>query len=56
MTLTAVGDEFSWSGAITRVVLPSMLLNTLITPILYVPVRWATTVTAPVGPIVRVPG
>jgi rod shape-determining protein MreD len=56
MTLTAVGDEFSWIQAPVRVVLPAMLLNALLTPIFYVPVRWATTVTTPVGPVVRVPG
>ncbi len=56
MTLTAVGDGFSWPQALVRVLLPAMLLNALLTPIFYLPVRWATTVTAPVGPIVRVPG
>jgi rod shape-determining protein MreD len=56
MTLTAIGDEFSWVQTPLRVVLPAMLLNALLTPIFYVPVRWATTVTTPVGPIVRVPG
>ena len=56
MALTAVGDEFSWLQMLGRVLLPAMLFNALLTPIFYLPVRWATTVTTPVGPIVRVPG
>lgn len=56
MALTAVGDEFAWLQTLVRVLLPAMLLNALLTPIFYLPVRWATTLTAPVGPIVRVPG
>jgi len=56
MALTAAGDEFAWLQTLVQVLLPAMLLNALLTPIFYLPVRWATTLTAPVGPIVRVPG
>lgn len=55
IALTAVGDAFSWPQALIRVLLPSMLFNALLTPIFYVPMRWATTMTTPVGPVMRVP-
>lgn len=56
MILTAVGDGPPWLQTPTRVLLPAALLNALITPIFYLPVRWATALSEMVRPGVRVAG
>jgi rod shape-determining protein MreD len=56
MILTAVGDGSSWLQSPTRVLLPAALFNSLITPIFYLPVRWATTLSEMVRPGMRVAG
>jgi rod shape-determining protein MreD len=56
MVLTAVGDGPPWLQSPLRVLLPAALFNALITPIVYLPVRWATTLSEMVRPGVRVPG
>jgi rod shape-determining protein MreD len=38
--LSLTGDEISASTALLRVVLPGAIVNTLFTPIIYLPVRW----------------
>ena len=55
MVLTAVGDGPPWLQSPLRVVLPATLFNVLLTPILYLPVRWATTLAERVRPSMRVP-
>jgi len=56
MVLTAVGDGPPWLQSPMRVILPAALFNALITPILYLPVRWATTLSEMVRPGMRVAG
>ncbi len=56
MVLTAVGDGPPWLQSPLRVLLPAVLVNALITPIFYLPVRWATPLSEMVRPGVRVPG
>ena len=56
MVLTAVGDGPPWLQSPLRVLLPAVVVNALITPIFYLPVRWATTLSEMVRPGVRVPG
>ena len=56
MVLTAVGDGPSWLQSPTRVLLPAALFNALLTPIFYLPVRWATTLSEMVRPSMRIPG
>jgi rod shape-determining protein MreD len=56
MILTAVGDGPPWLQSPTRVLLPAALFNALITPIFYLPVRWATTLSEMVRPGMRVAG
>jgi hypothetical protein len=55
MVLTAVGDGPPWLQSSIRVILPAALFNTLLTPIFYLPVRWATTLSEIVRPNMRVP-
>ncbi len=40
--LTAVGDDVPWGTAMLRVALPSMLVNSLFTVLIYPPMRWLT--------------
>jgi rod shape-determining protein MreD len=56
MVLTAVGDGPPWLQSPLRVLLPAALFNALITPIVYLPVRWATMLSEMVRPGLRVPG
>jgi rod shape-determining protein MreD len=56
MILTAVGDGPPWLQSPTRVLLPTALFNALVTPIFYLPVRWATTLSEMVRPGMRVTG
>jgi rod shape-determining protein MreD len=56
MVLTAVGDGPPWLQTPTRVLLPAALFNALLTPIFYLPIRWATTLSEMVRPSLRVPG
>lgn len=56
MVLTAVGDGPPWLQSPTRVLLPAALFNALLTPMFYLPVRWATTLSEMVRPSIRVPG
>ena len=56
MVLTAVGDGPPWLQSPTRVLLPAALFNALLTPIFYLPVRWATTLSEMVRPSMRIPG
>jgi rod shape-determining protein MreD len=56
MVLTAVGDGPPWLQSPMRVILPAALFNTLITPIFYLPVRWATTLSEMARPSLRVAG
>ena len=54
--LTAVGDGPPWLQSPTRVLLPAALFNALLTPIFYLPVRWATTLSRMVRPSMQIPG
>jgi rod shape-determining protein MreD len=54
--LTAVGDGPPWLQTPIRVVLPAALFNALLTPVLYLPVRWATTLSEMVRPTAGVLG
>ncbi|KPK21323.1 MAG: hypothetical protein AMJ76_02880 [Dehalococcoidia bacterium SM23_28_1] len=56
MILTAVGDGPPWLQSPMRVLLPAALFNALITPIFYLSVRWATTLSEMVRPSIRVLG
>lgn len=56
MVLTAVGDGPPWLQSSTRVILPAALFNALLTPIFYMPIRWATTLAEMVRPSMRVTG
>ena len=56
VVLTAVGDGPPCLQTPIRVVLPAALFNALLTPILYLPVRWATTLSEMVRPSVGVLG
>ncbi|KPK21609.1 MAG: hypothetical protein AMJ76_02215 [Dehalococcoidia bacterium SM23_28_1] len=56
LVLTVVGDGPPWLQSPIRVILPAALFNALITPILYLPVRWATTLSEMVRPSIGVPG
>jgi rod shape-determining protein MreD len=56
VVLTAVGDGPPWLQTPIRVVLPAALFNALLTPILYLPVRWATTLSEMVRPTAGVLG
>jgi rod shape-determining protein MreD len=56
VVLTAVGDGPPWLQTPIRVVLPAALFNALLTPILYLPVRWATSLSEMVRPTVGVLG
>jgi rod shape-determining protein MreD len=56
VVLTAVGDGPPWLQTPIRVVLPAALFNALLTPILYLPVRWATALSEMVRPSVGVLG
>lgn len=56
MVLTAVGDGPPWLQSPTRVLLPAALFNALLTPMFYLPVRWASTLSEMVRPSIRVPG
>ena len=56
LVLTVVGDGPPWLQSPMRVILPAALFNALITPILYLPVRWATTLSEMVRPGMRVAG
>jgi rod shape-determining protein MreD len=56
VVLTAVGDGPPWLQTPIRVVLPTALFNALLTPILYLPVRWATTLSEMVRPSIGVLG
>ena len=55
MVLTAVGDGPPWLQTAVRVILPAALFNALLTPIFYLPVRWAITLSEMVRPSMRVP-
>ena len=55
MVLTAVGDGPPWLQSPMRVLLPAALFNALLTPIFYLPVRWATMLSEMVRPSIRVP-
>jgi len=54
--LTAVGDGPPWLQSPMRVLLPAALFNALITPIFYLPVRWATTLSEMARPSIRALG
>jgi rod shape-determining protein MreD len=56
IVLTAVGDGPPWLQSPTRVLLPAALFNALLTPLFYLPIRWATTVAETMRPSMRVPG
>ncbi|KPK47885.1 MAG: hypothetical protein AMJ77_01690 [Dehalococcoidia bacterium SM23_28_2] len=56
IVLTAVGDGPPWLQSPVRVILPAALFNALITPIFYLPVRWATTLAEMARPSMSVPG
>ena len=56
LVLTAVGDGPPWLQSPMRVLLPAALFNALLTPIFYLPVRWATTLSEMVRPSMGVPG
>ncbi|MGH8246320.1 MAG: rod shape-determining protein MreD [Gammaproteobacteria bacterium] len=49
--LTVTGQDTAIPASLTRIVIPSMLVNALFTPIIYLPLRWLGT-----PPIARVLG
>ncbi|MBI1885824.1 MAG: rod shape-determining protein MreD [Chloroflexi bacterium] len=48
--LTAVGYNVPWYDALLRHLVPAVLLNVLVTPAIYLPLRWFTAATVPVSP------
>ena len=47
MVLTATGQGFPWLHGLLWVVLPSLVVNALLVPIIYLPVRWLSAEPAP---------
>ena len=45
IVLTSLGEDVPWLGSPLRVLLPAALLDTVLTPLFYLPLRWATTLT-----------
>jgi rod shape-determining protein MreD len=45
IALTALGEDIPWLDSPLRVLLPGALLDTVIAPLFYIPLRWATTLT-----------
>ena len=40
VVLAATGQTTPWGDALLRVILPAVVVNSLVTPIVYLPVRW----------------
>jgi rod shape-determining protein MreD len=45
VVLASLGQEVTWLQSPLRVLLPAALLDTVLTPLFYLPLRWATTLT-----------
>jgi len=45
VALTALGEDIPWAQSPSRVLLPGAVLDAVLTPLFYLPLRWATTVT-----------
>jgi rod shape-determining protein MreD len=45
LVLTSLGDDVPWAQSPLRVILPAAALDAVLTPLFYLPLRWATTVT-----------
>lgn len=54
LVLAGVGRDVPWLQSSVRVILPAALFNALLTPIFYLPVRWATAAVEAGTPSVRV--
>ena len=45
VVLTSLGEDIPWVQSPLRVLLPAALLDTVLTPLFYLPLRWVTTIT-----------
>jgi rod shape-determining protein MreD len=45
IVLTSLGEEIPWTQTPLRVLLPAALLDAVLTPLFYLPLRWVTTIT-----------
>jgi len=45
VVLTTLGEDVPWLESPLRVLLPAALLDAVLTPLFYIPLRWATTLT-----------
>jgi hypothetical protein len=43
--LTSLGEDIPWVQSPLRVLLPAALLDAVLTPLFYLPLRWVTTIT-----------
>ncbi|MGQ9573317.1 MAG: rod shape-determining protein MreD [Dehalococcoidia bacterium] len=55
IVLAMVGDGAPLLQSVVRVVLPAALFNALITPIFYLPLRWATALSEMARPMMGIP-
>ena len=45
VVLTSLGEDIPWVQSPLRVLLPAALLDAVLTPLFYLPLRWVTTIT-----------
>jgi rod shape-determining protein MreD len=45
VVLTSLGEDIPWVQSPLRVILPAALLDAVLTPLFYLPLRWVTTIT-----------
>jgi len=45
VVLTSLGEDIPWFQSPLRVILPAALLDAVLTPLFYLPLRWVTTIT-----------
>jgi rod shape-determining protein MreD len=45
VALTSLGEDIPWAQSPVRVLLPAALLDAVLTPLFYLPLRWVTTIT-----------
>jgi hypothetical protein len=45
VALTSLGEDIPWAQSPLRVLVPAALLDAVLTPLFYLPLRWVTTIT-----------
>ncbi len=45
VVLTSLGEDIPWAQSPLRVLVPAALLDAVLTPLFYLPLRWVTTIT-----------